>query len=64
MNKPFLDPNHPMFARAWVRWLTTVLPLAWGAIELWLGNPMWAILFGAAGAYAGYKLLWQGPDQV
>ncbi len=63
MTKPFLDPDHPMFRRAWVRWVTVGAPLAWGAFELWLGNPMWAILFGAAGAYAGYKLIWQGPSQ-
>jgi hypothetical protein len=63
MSKSFLDPDHPMFRRVWVRWVTTLLPLAWGGFELWLGNPMWAILFGAAGAYAGWKLIVQGPTQ-
>ena len=54
--KPFLDANHPMFAKTWVRVLTTVLPLAWGAFEFWHGEPMWGLMFGAAGAYAGWKL--------
>ena len=63
MSKPFLDPDHPMFRRAWVRWVTTLLPLGWGGFELWMGNPIWALLFAAAGAYAGWKLILQGPSQ-
>ena len=35
MTKQFLDTNHPMFRKAWVRWATTVFPLAWGAMELY-----------------------------
>jgi hypothetical protein len=61
--KTFLDPNHPMFRRAWVRWATALAPLGWAGFELMLGNPMWAILFGAAGAYAGWVLIVKGPDQ-
>lgn len=57
--KPMLDPDHPMFRRAWVRWATSLLPLAWGALELSWGNPFWAIIFGGAGAYAGYVLILQ-----
>lgn len=64
MSKPFLDPNHPMFRNPLVRWLTAGIPLAWAGFELWMGNPMWAVLFAAAGAYAAYKLIWQGPDQA
>ncbi|NGQ91877.1 hypothetical protein G5V65_13310 [Rhodobacter sp. HX-7-19] len=63
MNKPFLDPAHPMFRQAWVRWVTVLAPLGWGGFELWLGNGFWAILFGAAGAYAGWKLILQKPPQ-
>jgi hypothetical protein len=63
MNKPFLDPDHPMFRRAWVRWATTLVPLAWAAFELSMGNTLWALMFGAAGAYAGWKLILQGPTQ-
>ena len=61
--KPFLDPDHPMFSRGGVRWATTLAPLAWAAFELTAGNVSWAILFGAAGAYAGWKLIIQGPTQ-
>jgi hypothetical protein len=58
-----LDADHPMFRRAWVRWATTLLPLAWAGFELWNGSPGWALLFGAAGVYAGYVLLVRGPGQ-
>ncbi|PZR00080.1 MAG: hypothetical protein DI533_05595 [Cereibacter sphaeroides] len=57
----FLDPNHPFFARPWVRWATAIAPLAWAAVELYSGNPGWAILFGAAGAYAFWMLIIKGP---
>ena len=58
----FLDANHPMFRPVWVRWLTALAPLAWGGFELYLGNPFWAMLFGAAGAYAFWVLVVKGPD--
>ena len=61
--KTFLDPNHPMFRRAWVRWATALAPLGWAGFELMMGNPMWAILFGAAGGYAAWVLIIKGPDQ-
>jgi len=63
MSKPFLDPDHPMFRSAAVRWITVLAPSGWAAFELWLGNPMWAILFGAAGGYAFWKLILQGRAQ-
>ncbi|MBI1169770.1 hypothetical protein GC209_00060 [bacterium] len=59
--KPMLDPDHPMFSKAWVRWVTTVAPLAWGGAELWNGNAFWGVLFVAAGVYAGWKLLIYKP---
>ena len=53
----FLDPNDPFFARAWVRWVTVLLPVGWGLTELlWIGSPLWVIMFLAAGAYAGWML--------
>ena len=56
----FLDPDDPFFARAWVRWLTVLLPIAWGLFELfWAREPMWAILFLAAGIYAGWMLFFR-----
>lgn len=54
----FLDRDHPMFRRAWVRWLTVLVPLAWAGVELFAFNaPGWAILFAAAGAYAFWVLV-------
>ena len=62
----FLDPYDPFFARAWVRWVTTLLPLGWGLFELfWLESPFFGILFIAAGVYAGWMLIItrkDGPD--
>lgn len=53
----FLDPDDPFFARAWVRWLTVLVPIAWGMFELfYAAQPMWGILFLAAGFYAGWML--------
>jgi hypothetical protein len=56
--RPFLDPDHPMFARAWVRWLVSVAPLLWAGFEFWQGTPFWGMLFGAAGIYAFKTLIW------
>jgi hypothetical protein len=56
----FLDPNDPFFRRPWVRWATVLLPLGWGLFELlWVGSPLWGMLFLAAGAYAGWMLFFQ-----
>ena len=60
--KPFLDPNHPMFRRPAVRWLTALLPLAWAGVEAYSGNPAWALIFAAAGAYALWVLVLKGPS--
>lgn len=63
MNKTkFLDANHPFFAPVWRRWVTTLFPLVWGAVEFWNDSPGWGILFVAAGAYAGYELIFKGPS--
>lgn len=59
--KPLLDPDHPMFAKQWVRWVTTVFPLAWACFEFWRRAPMWGLVFAAAGVYAGYKLFIYKP---
>ena len=53
----FLDRDHPFFARAWVRWATVLVPAAWGAVELWMGGPAWAVLFWAVAAYAAWELI-------
>ena len=53
----FLDRDHPFFASQVTRWITTIIPLFWGGVELWMGSPFWAILFLAAGAWAAWELL-------
>lgn len=53
----FLDPDHPFFARAWVRWATVLVPAAWGAVEASLGGWAWAGLFWVIAAYAFFVLI-------
>ena len=50
--RPFLDPDHPMFAKAWVRWLVSLGPMAWAGFEFLYGSAMWGVIFLAIGAYA------------
>lgn len=57
----FLDPDHPFFKPVWRRWATGLLPLAWAAVEVWTGNPGWAVLFGIAGGYALWALVFNRP---
>ncbi len=57
--RPFLDPDHPMFAKAWVRWVTTLAPIFWGIFELVSGDQTWGIVFLAAGLYAGFTLIYK-----
>ena len=56
----FLDPDHPFFRNALVRWLTVLLPLVWGVVEfVWMQAPFWGVLFVSAGLYAGWMLFFQ-----
>lgn len=54
-----IDPNHPFFRPLWRRVLTVLAPIGWGLFELSNDAPGWAILFIAAGLYAGWTLF--GP---
>jgi hypothetical protein len=62
--KKFLDADHPFFAPVWRRWVTVISPMIWGGVELSLGSPGWAALFGAAGAWAYWELIWKGPSNT
>lgn len=55
--QPLLDPNHPMFRRAWVRWVVSVFPLLWAGVEFWFNEPFWGVLFLGAGGYAFWVLI-------
>ena len=52
-----IDQHHPFFAKPWRRYGTALLPLFWGAFEVFAGDPGWGMLFIAAGAYAFYVLV-------
>ncbi|MGQ0567278.1 MAG: hypothetical protein ACT4OK_19745 [Gemmobacter sp.] len=59
--KPFLDPDHPMFARAWVRWATVLFPAAWAIFEAYSEAWVWAAAFGGLAGYAFWVLIVKGP---
>ena len=62
--KKLLDPDDPFFAPAWKRWATALLPLIWGAVEfLVFQDPLWGLIFAAAGAFAFWQLIVKGPAQ-
>lgn len=51
-----IDPNHPFYEPLWRRLLIPVICAIWAAFELYTGEPFWAIIVGAMGLYATYKL--------
>jgi hypothetical protein len=52
-----IDPAHPFYAVVWRRYVIVGLCIIWAGVELYLGSPLWAMLFGAAGAYAFWMLI-------
>lgn len=61
--KKFIDPNHPFFANALVRWLSAALPVLWAGFEFINGSPGWGLAFAALGALAFWVLIVRGPDK-
>jgi hypothetical protein len=55
-----IDPSDPFFAPLWRRIAIVGLCLGWSLVEVLSGSPGWALIFGAAGAYAAFKLLGPG----
>jgi hypothetical protein len=58
----FLDRDHPMFRRTWVRVACVVVPSIWAVVEFAMQNPFWAILFAAMAVYAAYELFLRASD--
>ena len=54
MSRKFLDTSHPMFRPLWVRVLIVAICLGWAIFEIVGGSPLWAMIFGALGAYAAW----------
>jgi hypothetical protein len=61
-DRKFLDADHPMFARAWVRWATVLFAAAWAVFEAFSGGWIWAAGFGGLAAYAFSVLIVKGPS--
>ena len=55
--------DHPWFEPYWRRILVVAVCLGWAVVEGLTGAPMWAALFGAAGGYAAWRLLFAYPTQ-
>ncbi|ANM05483.1 hypothetical protein AMC78_CH03420 [Rhizobium phaseoli] len=53
-----IDPKHPTYQRLWVRIAIVAVCFGWAAVEIVGGDPFWAVLSAAAGAYAFYMLFW------
>ena len=51
------DFTHPFFRPLWRRLLVVAVALGWALNEAVGGNPGWAIIFGAIGVTALWRLL-------
>lgn len=63
----FLDLDHPFFIPLWRRVLIVAVCLGWAVFEfVGTGSPLWGILFGAVGLYAGWHFFFnfnpRSPD--
>jgi hypothetical protein len=59
--RKFLDADHPMFARPWVRWATVLVPAAWAVFEALSESWLWVAVFGGLAVYAFFVLIVKGP---
>jgi hypothetical protein len=52
---PALNVRIPFFIPLWRRVLTVALIAGWAGVELFLGNPYWAMLAGGIGLFIAYE---------
>lgn len=52
-----IDPEHPFYAAAWRRYAIVSTCFIFAGLELYLGSPLWALLFGATGIYSFWVLI-------
>ncbi|MCK8782208.1 DUF3329 domain-containing protein [Rhizobium sp. NTR19] len=60
--EPMIDPDHPFYRPLWRRLLIPAVCLVWVIFELVAGEAFWAVIVGAIGAYATYKLFIEKRD--
>lgn len=58
------DFSHPFYRPLWRRILIVAVCLGWALVEMTSGSPGFALLFGAAGGYAGWRLLIAWPPKM
>ncbi|MDI7860755.1 hypothetical protein MRS76_02200 [Rhizobiaceae bacterium n13] len=52
-----IDPNHPFYRPLWVRVAIVAVCAGWTLVEIYAGEPFWAMLVGAVAVYSAYALL-------
>lgn len=60
---PLIDITQPIYRPLWLRFSITAACLGWAGVEVLGGNLGWAMLFGAIGAYAGWKFFVEWPPK-
>lgn len=53
--KSFFDLQQEFYRPLWLRIAIVALCLGWALVELSAGAPIWALLFGGIGLYAGHQ---------
>lgn len=49
--------DHPFFLPVWRRYLTVAACTLWTGVELWVGEPFWAVIAGGFAAYTLWALV-------
>lgn len=57
-----IDPAHPFLRPRWRRIALVAVAFAWAAMEVALGNTLWALLFAAIGGWLAWALILTFPE--